>query len=150
MPDPLLAVFSTLLFVTTILAMQFALCTLAALAFAHTRFPGSGALFALVLVQLMVMPGILMVENDRTMRELGIVDTILAIGLPYMASAFGIFLLRQAFRQVPRELGDTATVEGCGTGACSRASMDLLRGRPALPTASPRFPATGTTVSGCS
>lgn len=130
MPDPLPAVFSTLLFVTTILAMQFALCTLAALAFAHTRFPGSGALFALVLVQLMVMPGILMVENDRTMRELGIVDTILAIGLPYMVSAFGIFLLRQAFRQVPRELGDTATVEGCGTWGL----LTRVYGPPARPT----------------
>jgi sn-glycerol 3-phosphate transport system permease protein len=91
------------------------LCTLAAFAFARSRFPGSGFLFALVLMQLMIMPDILLVENYRTMRTLGLVDTILAIGLPYMASAFGIFLLRQAFRQVPKELEDAATVEGCGT-----------------------------------
>ena len=62
------------------------------------------------------------------MRESGIVDTILAIGLPSMASAFGIFLLRQAFRQVPRELGDAATVEGCGTwGLLTRVHVPLAR-----------------------
>jgi sn-glycerol 3-phosphate transport system permease protein len=106
---------NTFVLVTMILAAQFALCTLAAFAFARSRFAGSEALFALVLVQLMVMPDILMVENYRTMRVLGLVDTSLAIGLPYMASAFGIFLLRQAFKQVPRELEEAAIVEGCGT-----------------------------------
>jgi sn-glycerol 3-phosphate transport system permease protein len=106
---------NTFVLVTMILAAQFVLCTLAAFAFARSRFPGSGFLFALVLMQLMIMPDILLVENYRTMRTLGLVDTILAIGLPYMASAFGIFLLRQAFRQVPKELEDAATVEGCGT-----------------------------------
>src|SRR6185437_1055956 len=45
--------------------------------------------------------------------ELGLKDTILAIGLPYMASAFGIFLLRQTFKTVPAELDEAARVEGC-------------------------------------
>ncbi len=61
----------------------------------------------------MVMPDVLIVENYRTMTALGIKDTILAIGLPYMASAFGIFLLRQTFKTVPRELDEAARVEGC-------------------------------------
>jgi hypothetical protein len=65
-------------------------------------------LFALVLVQLMVMPDVLIVENYRTMTMLGLKDTILAIGLPYMASAFGIFLLRQTFKTIPRELDEAA------------------------------------------
>ena len=46
----------------------------------------------------MIMPEVLIVENYRTMSHLGLVDTILGIGLPYMASAFGIFLLRQTFK----------------------------------------------------
>ena len=50
----------------------------------------------------MIMPDVLIVENYRTMSALGIMDTILAIGLPYMASAFGIFLLRQTFKTVPQ------------------------------------------------
>jgi sn-glycerol 3-phosphate transport system permease protein len=106
---------NTFILVTMILAAQLVLCTLAAFAFARAAFPGSAILFALVLAQLMIMPDILLVENYATMRKLGLVDTILAIGLPYMASAFGIFLLRQTFRQVPKELEEAAIVEGCGT-----------------------------------
>ena len=104
---------NTVLLVTMILAAQLVLVTLAAYAFARFEFPGRNLLFALVLVQLMVMPDVLLVENYRTMTQLGLNDTILAIGLPYFASAFGIFLLRQAFKTVPRELDDAARVEGC-------------------------------------
>ena len=104
---------NTVLLVTMVLAAQLVLVTLAAYAFARFRFPGRDVLFALVLVQLMIMPDVLIVENYRTMTALGIKDTILSIGLPYMASAFGIFLLRQTFKTVPRELDEAARVEGC-------------------------------------
>jgi sn-glycerol 3-phosphate transport system permease protein len=104
---------NTVLLVTMVLIAQLVLVTLAAYAFARFRFPGRGLLFALVLVQLMIMPDVLIVENYRTMTVLGLKDTILAIGLPYMASAFGIFLLRQTFKTVPRELDEAARVEGC-------------------------------------
>ncbi|SFK46376.1 carbohydrate ABC transporter permease [Falsiroseomonas stagni] len=108
---------NTFVLVTMVLVAQFVLCTLAAFAFARSEFRGSGLLFGLVLLQLMIMPDVLLVENYRSMRALGLVDTILAIGLPYMASAFGIFLLRQTFKQIPRELEEAARVEGCGTMA---------------------------------
>ncbi len=104
---------NTVLLCATILAAQLVLCTLAAYAFARFEFPGRGMLFALVLLQLMVMPDVLIVENYRTMGLLGLRDTIVAIALPYMASAFGIFLLRQTFKTVPRELDEAARVEGC-------------------------------------
>src|SRR5947208_223363 len=52
------------------------------------------------------------VENSRTMSRLDLVDTIPAIAIPYVASAFGIFLLRQTFKTVPKELDDAARVEG--------------------------------------
>ncbi len=104
---------NTIALVTMVLVAQLVLVTLAAYAFARYEFPGRNVLFALVLVQLMVMPDVLLVENYRTMTQLGLKDTILAIGLPYFASAFGIFLLRQAFKTVPRELDEAARVEGC-------------------------------------
>ena len=104
---------NTVTLVTMILAAQLVLVTFAAYAFARFEFPGRDVLFALVLVQLMVMPDVLLVENYRTMTALGIKDTILAIGLPYFASAFGIFLLRQTFKTVPKELDEAARVEGC-------------------------------------
>jgi sn-glycerol 3-phosphate transport system permease protein len=104
---------NTIILCTMVLAAQLVLCTLAAYAFARFEFPGQNVLFALVLVQLMVMPDVLIVENYRTMGLLGLKDTIVAIGLPYMASAFGIFLLRQTFKTVPKELDEAARVEGC-------------------------------------
>ena len=105
---------NTIALVTMILAVQLVLCTLAAYAFARFAFAGQAAAFLLVLVQLMIMPDVLIVENYRTMSRLGILDTLAAIGLPYMASAFGIFLLRQTFKTVPKELDEAARVEGAG------------------------------------
>ncbi len=105
---------NTFILVTMILAVQLVLCTLAAYAFARFSFAGRDVAFVLVLLQLMIMPDVLIVENYRTMTALGLVDTIPAIGLPYMASAFGIFLLRQTFKTVPRELDEAARIEGAG------------------------------------
>ncbi len=105
---------NTALLAVMILAAQLVLCTLAAYAFARYAFPGKQILFALVLVQLMVMPDILLVENYRTLSRLGLIDTLLGIGLPYFASAFAIFLLRQTFLGVPKELDEAARVEGAG------------------------------------
>jgi sn-glycerol 3-phosphate transport system permease protein len=105
---------NTFLLVTLILGAQLVLCTLAAYAFARFAFAGRDVVFMLVLVQLMIMPDVLIIENYRTMSRLGILDSIPAIGLPYMASAFGIFLLRQTFKTVPRELDEAARVEGAG------------------------------------
>ncbi len=104
--------FNTFVLVTSILLGQFILCTLAAYAFARYQFPGRGVLFALVLVQLMVMPDILIVENYKLIRTLDLIDTIPAIALPYIASGFGIFLLRQTFLSVPMELEEAAQIEG--------------------------------------
>jgi sn-glycerol 3-phosphate transport system permease protein len=105
---------NSFMLVTMVLAAQLVLCTLAAYAFARYEFRGKEVAFLLVLVQLMIMPDVLIVENYRTMGKLGILDSIPSIGLPYFASAFGIFLLRQTFKTVPRELDEAARVEGAG------------------------------------
>ncbi len=120
--------FNTFILVTTILAAQLVLCTLAAYAFARYRFFGSDIAFALVLVQLMITPEILIVENYGTLARFELIDTILGIGLPYMASAFGIFLLRQAFKSTPKELEEAARLEGCGVfGVLWRVYVPLAR-----------------------
>jgi sn-glycerol 3-phosphate transport system permease protein len=105
---------NTIVLVVLILIGQLLLSTLAAYAFARFKFRGSGIAFALVLLQLMIMPDVLIVENYRMIGTLGLLDTIPAIALPYLASAFGIFLLRQTFKSVPQELVDAARVEGAG------------------------------------
>jgi sn-glycerol 3-phosphate transport system permease protein len=104
--------FNTTVLVLMILGAQLVLATLAAYAFARFEFRGRNVVFSLVLVQMMVMPDILLVENYKTMARLGLVDTLLAIGLPYFASAFAIFLLRQTFMGIPKELDEAARVEG--------------------------------------
>jgi sn-glycerol 3-phosphate transport system permease protein len=103
---------NTTLLVSMVLAAQLVLGTLAAYGFARFEFKGKNFVFMLVLLQLMVMPDVLIVENYSTMNTLGLRDTIFAAGLPYFASAFGIFLIRQTFKSVPKELDDAARVEG--------------------------------------
>lgn len=105
---------NTILLVSMILVGQLVLGVLAAYAFARFKFVGSNIAFALVLVQLMIAPDILISENYTTMAHLQLVDTIPAIGLPYIASAFGIFLLRQTFKSMPIELDEAAEIEGAG------------------------------------
>ncbi|MBD3896345.1 carbohydrate ABC transporter permease [Halomonas sp. ML-15] len=105
---------NTFLLVTGVVLAQFVVCTLAGFAFARFPIPGKDILFMLVLIQLFVFPEVLIVENYRIASSLGLVDTITGIGLPYVASAFGIFLLRQTFKTIPRELEDAARIEGCG------------------------------------
>ena len=103
---------NSFMLVTLILGAQFILCTLAAYGFARFRFRGRNLVFALVLLQLMIMPEVLLVENYRTVSAMGLLDTIPAMALPYAASAFGIFLLRQSFKTIPGELVEAAQVEG--------------------------------------
>jgi len=120
--------FSTFVLVSMLLVSQFVICTLAAYAFARYEFAGSNIAFALVLLQLMITPEILIVENYGTLAKLSLVDTITGIGLPYMASAFGIFLLRQAFKSTPKELEEAARLEGCGMfGILWRVYVPLAR-----------------------
>ena len=95
------------------LPLQLLVSTLAAYAFARFSFVGSNVAFSLVLVQLMITPEILIVQNYGTLAKIGMIDTIAGIGLPYIASAFCIFLLRQTFKSIPKELEDAAQLEGC-------------------------------------
>jgi sn-glycerol 3-phosphate transport system permease protein len=106
---------NTVLLVLGIMLAQFVICTLAAFGLARWKFAGGELLFALILVQLMVTPDVLIVENYRTMFALGLTDTLTGVGLPYVASAFGIFLLRQTFKSIPKELDDAARLEGAST-----------------------------------
>lgn len=106
---------NTVAIVVMIVVAQLVLCTMAAFALARHTFAGRDALFALILLQLMITPDVLVVINYRTIRSLGAVDTLWGIVLPYLTSAFGIFLLRQTFLTVPKELDEAARIEGCGT-----------------------------------
>ncbi|WP_235857456.1 carbohydrate ABC transporter permease [Paenibacillus albiflavus] len=104
---------NTIIIVIGILAVQLFTVTLAAYAFARLNFIGQSVMFIVFLTQIMIPPDILIFPNYAIMKELGLVDTKLAIMLPYWASAFGVFLLRQTFKQIPIDLDDASRVDGC-------------------------------------
>lgn len=119
---------NSFILVSLILVGQFVLCTLAAYAFARFSFVGKDVAFALVLIQLMITPEILIVKNYSTIANLGLVDSIPGIALPYMASAFGVFLLRQTFKATPVDLEEAARMEGCGViGVLLRVYVPLAK-----------------------
>lgn len=90
------------------------LCSLAAYALTRMRFRGQSILFALILVTFMVPVEALVVPLYSVMTGLGLQDTLAAIALPWVASVFGLFLLRQHFDEIPRELDEAAKLDGAG------------------------------------
>ncbi len=95
--------------VTTI---QIATAAPAAYAFSRFNFKGQNAVFVGYLATMMIPFQVLLVPLFIQMRIFGLIDSYASVVLPAMASAFGVFLLRQAINQVPRELDDAATVDG--------------------------------------
>ena len=104
---------ATLIFVFGLLIIQLVTITLAGYAFARLEFFGKDFIFLVLLIQLMIPSAALIVPNFATVQSLGLFDTKLALMLPYAGSAFGTFLLRQTFRQVPRDLEDAGRIDGC-------------------------------------
>ncbi|QNO38962.1 carbohydrate ABC transporter permease [Protaetiibacter sp. SSC-01] len=86
----------------------------AAYAFSRLPFRGRGVVFAVYLATMMIPLQVLIVPLFVELKALGLVNTYLGALLPTLASAFGIFLLRQAVHQVPRELDEAATLDGAG------------------------------------
>ena len=99
---------------------QLVFCSLAAYAFARMSFPGKSLLFTLLLSTLMLPEAVSWVPNFITVSWLGRLTPIAwinnwpALSVPFMAGAFGIFLLRQFFAQIPDELWDSAQIDGAG------------------------------------
>jgi sn-glycerol 3-phosphate transport system permease protein len=97
-----------------IVAGQVVTSILAAYAFAFLRFPFKRTLFVAFLATLMVPSEVTIVANYETMQTLGWLDTYQGLAIPFLATAFGTFLLRQSFLQVPQDLRDAAALDGYG------------------------------------
>jgi sn-glycerol 3-phosphate transport system permease protein len=93
---------------------QLITASLAAFAFSFLVFPGRGWLFGLFLATMMIPWEATIIPNYMTIRSLGWLDTYQGLSVPFMAQAFGTFLLRQSFLQLPRDLFDAAVVDGAG------------------------------------
>lgn len=107
---------------------------MAAYAFARLRAPGRNAMFLLVLATLMLPSVVTMVPTYVLFAKLGWVGTFKPLTIPPLAgSAFFIFLLRQFFMTIPRELEDAALIDGCSRARIFR-SIILPLAKPALAT----------------
>jgi multiple sugar transport system permease protein len=114
---------------------QLLFCSMAAYAFARLRFPGRNILFGVFLSVLMVPPPLFVIPQYQIMAQLGWLNSLQALVLPGMFSAFGVFLLRQFFLSLPRELDEAARLDGASPG---RIYMSIM-----LPLAKPGLLALG-------
>ena len=105
---------NTIIVVVMILSVQIITISLAAYAFARLKFRGRDIIFIFFLVQLLIPPQSIVVPNYHTISSLKLLNTKLAIGLVYFASAYGVFLMRQAFKAIPKEMEDSVRIDGGG------------------------------------
>ena len=93
-------------------AAQLITCSMAGFSFARLRYPGRDFLFFLFLSSLMVPATVIMIPTFILIKTLGLIDTHWSLILPAITSAFGVFLMRQAFMTLPGELMDAAKIDG--------------------------------------
>lgn len=105
---------NTVLLTVMVWLVQMMVAIPAGYAFALLKFPGKELIFLLVLMRLMISPESTMLANYLTVVGLNAYDTRLGIMLPYIVSAQAIFMFRQAFKQLPEALRESARIDGCG------------------------------------
>lgn len=95
---------------------QLALSSLAAYAFVFIEFKGRDLLFFIFIATMMVPFEASIIPNFQTIRDLGWINTYNGLTIPFFAMAFGTFLLRQSFKQIPKELKEASEIAGIGDG----------------------------------
>ncbi|MBE9912436.1 carbohydrate ABC transporter permease [Paenibacillus donghaensis] len=120
---------------TAVMISQVMTSSLAAYAFSFMNFKGKSMLFALFLSTMMIPWEVTIIPNYLLIKSWGWMDSYQGLIVPFMAGAFGVFLLRQFFLQLPRELFDAGKIDGCGH-LRNYFSIVLPLSRPALATLS--------------
>lgn len=113
--------------IVTVIA-QISFCTMAGYAFGRLNFPGKNIIFVALLAILMVPGQIFLLPQYLIVQKLGLLNTIPALFLPNLFSAFGTFLMRQFFMALPKELEEAALLDGCGYfGLFSKIMLPLVK-----------------------
>lgn len=102
---------TTLYTVFTILGVLL-LCSMAAFEFALFEFPGKNILFSLTLFAMMIPTVVTLIPTYLLVADLGWINTLPGLVVPGIASAFGLFMLTQFFRDIPKEIMDAAVIDG--------------------------------------
>lgn len=106
--------FNSLLIAIVITMGQLLLSSLAAYAFVFLEFKGRDLLFYVFIATMMVPFEVSIIPNFHIIRDLGWIDTYAGLAVPFFATAFGTFLLRQNFKQIPKELREASQIAGMG------------------------------------
>ncbi len=102
-------------FISTLVMLgQLITASMAAYAFVYVSFRGKAFWFAVFISSMMIPWEVTMIPNYLTVKTWGWLDSYQGLTVPFLASAFGVFLLRQFFLQLPRELFEAARMDGCG------------------------------------
>ena len=96
-----------------IVGVQIILCSMAAYAFGRIKFLGRNVIFAALLAVLMVPSWFFILPQYLLLQKMGLLNTIPALFIPGLFSAFGTFLMRQFFMALPNDLEDAARIDGC-------------------------------------
>ena len=111
---PFLSQFWTSFLITALrTGAQLILCSMAGYAFARMQFKGRNVLFGLLLAILMIPSQAFLITQYQIIKGLNLLETPWGIVLPGLFSAFGTFLMRQAFMSLPKELEEAARLDGC-------------------------------------
>lgn len=111
--DVLLWLWNTVLVSAVAVSAHIVLCSLAGYGFARLKFPGRDLGFFAIVATIMIPTQLLMVPTYILFAKIGIINTLAAAMVPWLASAFGIFLMRQFFLSLPGELEEAAMIDGC-------------------------------------
>ena len=124
---------NTVIVATISVASHLVLCSMAGYGYARLRFRGRMLGFFAIVGTIMIPTQVLMIPTYVMFSKLGLVDTLAAAWVPWLTSAFGIFLMRQFFLSLPKELEEAGTIDGCSTfGVFWRIVLPLAK--PALAT----------------
>lgn len=112
---PFARYFTNSLFVAVVVTVgQLLACSLAAYAFARLEFKGKSVMFALFMSTTMISTQVTLIPSYMIINQLKWQDTYQGLIVPFLANAFGVFMIRQAFMTLPKELEDAAKLDGCG------------------------------------
>ncbi|MDR2748258.1 MAG: carbohydrate ABC transporter permease [Treponema sp.] len=105
--------FNSFVVCAIVITAQFFTCSLAAYAFAFHRFKGERFIFFLILSTFMIPADTIIIANFLTITRIRLEDSYAGLVAPYLTGAMGIFLMRQFFLTIPRELQEAAVIDGC-------------------------------------
>lgn len=121
-------IFNTVFVAVIVTAVSLLLNSMAAFSFARINFAGKKVIFPILLVTLIVPGEVMLLPSYLLIKNLGLMDNYLALILPALGGAFGIFYLRQSFLGIPKELEEAAAIDGSGRfGIFFRIYLPLVR-----------------------